>query len=258
MLWITWLVENTDYNNIGLVLGVFGTVFSIYTYKVGKERRVLLFKKSEIDIIGGSQSALSDRIEIRFDGNAIPRVTKTTFWIWNEGNRTIDGAAVAKSDPLRIEIPENSTLLESTILASDDANDVSMIQATSNATVIGFEFLEPKQGFKVTLIHTAKTNEAALLGTLKGMQPARDYQKKSRIQLVTGIIGALFLFVMAFIAAICVGALAAYAAPKEYEFVRLILFLGGTLTILIAFMVSVDWHLKREDVKRVPLYAPGD
>ncbi len=258
MSWFTWLVENADYNNVGLILGVFGVVFSIYTYKVSKERRVLLFKKREIDVIGGSESALSDRIEIRFDGKQIPRVTKTTFWIWNEGNKTIDGTTVAKSDPLRIEIPDGSRVLETTILSSDTANDVSMVETTNRSVTISFEFLEPKQGFRVALIHTAKTEETQLLGTLKGMKPARDYQKVTRLQTTWTVIVGAFMLAVTMISALLVGALLSYPISEEHHFVRLGMFVVGTFASIGGAVKFIEWYIKRAEMKRIPLYGLGD
>lgn len=65
-------------NNIGFVIGVLGFLFSIYTYLRTRERRAMLYEKMETRIVGGNGSKILDgKIEIRFSGRTIERVTKT-------------------------------------------------------------------------------------------------------------------------------------------------------------------------------------
>lgn len=174
------LSEMMNSTNIGLVLGVAGILFAVWTYLKTREVRQALYRIKSENIIGGPNPEFESRIEIRCDSVVIPRVTKTTVWFWNGGNRTIRRDDISKSDPIRIKLPDGAQVIEAKISGmTTPANSAGLEAISSNRIIPSFEFLDGRQGFACEILHTALPTDVSMAGTLIGAGEPRLWNRKT-------------------------------------------------------------------------------
>lgn len=231
-------------NNIGFVIGVFGFLFSIYTYLRTRERRAIIYKKAETKIIGGNGSKILDgKIEIRFSGRVIERVTKTTFWVWNGGNRTISAEDIAQGDRLRFVIPSQCEVLNASIVSvSSPSNGIFLKAITTDAIIAEFEFLDSNQGFKCEVLHTAPMDLFQIAGTIKGIGQPKDGENFSLISLPLILLQVLLLNASFIVLGIATALLITSPFPRDYQTLR------GLVMIVFVLAFSVGGYVIRDKV----------
>ncbi len=152
---------------IGAVVGVLGTILVAYLFS---SRSRLATQINSLELVGRN-SALPAGIEFFFKGAKVPKVTLSRIAIWNFGNTTLRGDQIVESDPLRIVTSEGSAILEATTLkCTRSVNDFLVFprQGIQNEVVCKFDFLDPRDGASIEIIHTG-SDKLEVMGTLRGV-----------------------------------------------------------------------------------------
>ncbi len=157
---------------IGSALGIVGILAAIVFYTRSRRISRLSFQKDEVAIIGGSGAAFPEEVQITFGDARVDRVTATRYVVWNSGNTTLSGTQIVDADPLRLELESSNKVLKAEILrASRSVNAVTLrAHDTRVSTVdIGFDYLDPNDGFTLEVIHSGPKFDLHLCGTLRGL-----------------------------------------------------------------------------------------
>jgi hypothetical protein len=153
----------------GSALGAMGIILGFYFYFSSRRFARFSLQMQEVSIIGMHRSAPANGLEIRYKGKTVPRVTKVTAIFWNSGTDTIEGSQIATADPLRIELSDDSDLLNFEIIKQSRlVNNVSL-SILNNKNAIYFDFLDQNDGFVLEILHSGGKNNLHFTGTIKGI-----------------------------------------------------------------------------------------
>jgi hypothetical protein len=112
---------------IGAIVGAVGIVAAIWTYRASRVGARPVYQTSSLRLFGIPHSVLAKDVEVRFRGQRVERLTKTSLLLWNSGNEILQGSSIVASDPLRFEFPANSMII--------DADIVKVTRSANNCTV---------------------------------------------------------------------------------------------------------------------------
>jgi len=124
-------------------------------------------------------------VKLRVKGSTITELFVTSVAIWNRESQPIRGANdVPTAERLKVEVGPHGRILNAEVTASTAlANRVVLEVASPAAVIANFEYLDPRDGFVVRLIHTGST-AVAVSGRVIGRGPARFTLPRSRIALI--------------------------------------------------------------------------
>ena len=154
---------------LGTAIGLCSIAVAIYFYVQSKRIKRISYVLSESSLAGGANSLFPDQLKIVFDGIVVPRVTGTRLIIWNSGTETISGTHIASSDPFRIIFPENSQILQATIIKQSRAVIDAQCKISNNDVLIEFDFLDRLDGFNLEIIHSSMRSTNKIYGTIRGL-----------------------------------------------------------------------------------------
>jgi hypothetical protein len=125
---------------------------------------VAFLQTSELLIRG--EGTLPEFVEVRYKGNVVPQLCRSSFVIWNAGNETIDGDDVVASDPIRIHLHGDNTEILSVEVARVTRSVIAFQAAIDirENIALSFEFMDYGDGAFITLLHTSV--RPTLLGTI--------------------------------------------------------------------------------------------
>ncbi len=156
---------------LGVIVGVFlGGVISSTFYFVGRERARPFYTSRSLRIIETNPVPGLEDMDIVFDGQSVPRLTKTLVTIWNAGRKTMRGEDVVDDDPIRLMF--DGKVLRTRVLRS--TRGVIQFSAEPggygpNSVMCTFDFLDRRDGARIEILHTGTRNPPVLEGTIKGI-----------------------------------------------------------------------------------------
>ena len=122
-------------------------------------------------------------MEILYHGKHVDRLTRTHVIFWNSGKRIIHGSDIVADDAVRCELSSGALALEVRVIKhTRDANKfTAMIDDNSqNRVLLNFDYLDPKDGAVVELLHTDSVRDPAVKGTIRGVPKGmRDWGSRS-------------------------------------------------------------------------------
>ncbi len=194
---IDWDIINKGW--FGIVAGlVISIVTGVYFLRKSKQRTALSVEMLHTIIIAPSEP--DDRLEVRYDGAPVPRVTKSVAGFWNSGNQVIRRDDISARDPVALRCTESARILQVRMLA--ETREVIWARHTvhdDSEILIDFDFLNPEDGFTIEVLHTGQWGAISPAGTIKGMdreigapKPARRFFRIFGIGMVAGM--ALIMF----------------------------------------------------------------
>jgi hypothetical protein len=109
-------------------------------------------------------------IQVTYKGEAVPRVTRTRIAFWNGGRKTLRRSDISDAFPLAIRMPQGSTILDDKwIGAVGDRNGAHTARTVGVEQIdLGFQYLEPGQGFVAEVTHTHATWDLVVDGDIVG------------------------------------------------------------------------------------------
>jgi hypothetical protein len=142
-------------------------------------------------------SPSDNRIRVLYKDSPVPRVTQSLVWLWREGRGTIRGSDVVSDDPIMLKVPDGEHVLEATLLVeSRPTNGVSVAPADGKpctAVLVGFNYLDPRQGAVIEVLHTAKSpTDVEATGTIMGIPKGiARVATDVRVQMPVGLTGSV-------------------------------------------------------------------
>jgi hypothetical protein len=148
---------------MGIVLKGFFSLFS-------RRRSGISYQHQNVRLSGGDKARPPAEVEIRFSGKSVPGVTASTLALWKRGAGTIDGTAIVKKDPLRIEAPDDCEILKfETIQTTRQVNGWHLELSSPRCLLVTFDYIDSGDGAIVQLLYSKPTGDVAVLGTIKGI-----------------------------------------------------------------------------------------
>jgi hypothetical protein len=253
MNWIDKTLDLLAPGWVGSIIGLLGIVAAVVTYFLTRQRSLLAYRYAGERLLGLSTDGLPADITVQYRGQNIPRLTRTLVVFWNRGEKTILAEDVVPSDPLRLKLAGEGTVLAATVLRSSRdvcGVDVGLLAEESSAVSLSFAFLDKADGAVVEVLHTSEERSLRFSGTVRGLpaglsnlgriaglSPRRRsmpfMRSPRRLGVVVTAVGALF-------------ALGALFAPAEYfsqsaapgKTVRLAVVFAGSLYVFLgAFLL---------------------
>ncbi|MBR0983131.1 hypothetical protein [Bradyrhizobium liaoningense] len=188
------------------VLGLLGGgIISFLFYKKSLQRTELSFACEYSRFIWFRIPAFSD-VTLLYKQRELRDPRRVLFFIWNSGNTTIDGTAIASADPLRLKAGNVQIINAAIIKVSRDVNCATAQLDSAGDVTIGFDYLDAGDGFTVEILYdVAEKQKGAntcpdLLGTIKGIKSSpvnRDVAFENRALKRFGQSTALLLLLFA-------------------------------------------------------------
>lgn len=182
--------------SITVILFTFSLAVALYIYKKTRLVSRLRIIIGSAPIIGLSQNNHPNGLEIRFNEAPVPRVTSTSFGIWNDGGSTFRNIDIVDSDPTRLICDREGQILRVSI--EEMSRPVIMAEIVLNNSQdasLGFKFLDPGDGFRVQIIHSGTISSITYAGTIIGLPTGVTYYEPSVIPRI--VMGIWFLLLMA-------------------------------------------------------------
>ena len=183
---------------VGIFLSALGVVLAIVFYLWSKNRKILTYATASTDWITGQTAALPG-VQITVNGVSVTHLTSTTVTFYNEGNREILWDDFAEKAPLGLTV-ENRIF---SVHAVSSNPNVSLTPTVNGQYIhIRFDFLKPRQFFRVTYLHDGSSILPTIWGELKtgairaaSSPDLGDAIFNGLLALVLGLF-SLFLFVL--------------------------------------------------------------
>lgn len=138
--------ELTVMLGVGSVIAAAG--FGYFFYRLGtKERRPVYMKTGNRVVAGGGE------IEVLFDGESVPRVTKTLVFFWNAGRESIRPEDVREPVTLRVQ---EGRLLRATLVKATRIEIRPSLHVDRETAVLEFSHLDRTDGCCVEVMHTGE------------------------------------------------------------------------------------------------------
>jgi len=216
---------------LGFVLSIIATIISYVLYRRAKITPQLRFALVDEALVNSVNAGMPGRLEFRYDGNVIPRVTGSSVGIWNAGTTTFRRDDVVAADRLRLTLPKDgvSSFLQGDVAAtSREVNDVRIGRISDDTIAIDFDFLDPGDGFRLRLIHSGSPGAMKLEGTIRGLPEGLTSHIKA-----SGQRSAVKQFMLSLI--ICAGLVTAATANVVSEILTMS---GPGLFSFIVFLIA--------------------
>jgi hypothetical protein len=156
---------------VGALIGIVGVVSGYLFFRFSTIGPRLVYQWSSLKVIGKNEKTPNE-IEIFYKGMKVPRIIKTTIIIWNSGKSTVDGTNIVRNDPLRFEFSEEEEVIRASIVRKTrEVNGFEIINHKEQKNVLhfNFEFLDPKDGAIIEILHTDIKRYPELKGSIKGI-----------------------------------------------------------------------------------------
>ena len=154
---------------LSILVGVLGIGLSYIFYRRGRSTTELRDMLSEVEIIGKTPTEFSDGLEVRYEGQQVSQVTKTTYAIWNAGTTTLHGQDIVKKEPLRLELDGEGRILRADVDASTRSVNSGWVTLEEKLVKMGFDYLDAGDGFRITVLHSGQPNSLRSAGVIKGV-----------------------------------------------------------------------------------------
>ena len=155
----------------GSLLGILGLLAAIFFYWRSKRVARLTFQHDTVTLLGSSDAAFPDEVEIKFSGMPISRVTAETIVLWNAGNTTVGGSQIVAADPLRFDLKSGDILKTRVLKVTREVNAISLkpISESKKMVEIVFDYLDPEDGIAFEILHSGGRRDLEIHGTLRAM-----------------------------------------------------------------------------------------
>lgn len=154
---------------VGILIG---TIIAYVFYRKSLGVRRITYERASIELLGPKHPELAADLVVTYRGKPVPRLRKATVVMWNDGNTLIPGTDIVAGDPIRVEVEDGEILQVNEPRSTRSVINfrVERPDGKANQLVIGFDFLDVRDGFRIELLHTAdEASKLKVLGTVRGM-----------------------------------------------------------------------------------------
>lgn len=188
MNWLQELLENTVFQALLAVIAIISFVYAIITQRNNKERKELTYVIESNTLIRSKKSKY-EKLSIAYAERQIDSLCVSNVVLWNNGNRTLNRVDVVEKKEITITAADNHVILDVEILAAtEETNKFSAIKVDDRCVKLTFDYIDPKDGVAVQIIHTGTADAISLDCKIKGGRPLRCYINESFPNMVAKII----------------------------------------------------------------------
>ncbi|MCB1789556.1 MAG: hypothetical protein KDJ24_04610 [Gammaproteobacteria bacterium] len=177
--YLSFLSQSPWINLVSVAIGIFGIVLSTYFFLRSKSYIYPRFQKAGAALVASGIKNI-DGLRILYRDRELTTLSLATVSFWNQGRRVLNSADMAPTEPLRIELPPGTTILQARVgETSSPSNNVKVKVRTGEPTIdIQFDYLAGREGFTVEIFHdNISPNCPELKGTIKGFGSAQEVMK---------------------------------------------------------------------------------
>ncbi len=156
----------------GLLVGLISIVAALLIYRASRVGGRLAYQRHCAVRISSTLREVSGDVEIRFRGRRVPHLTKTLLVIWNSGKATIRGRDIVSDDPVQFAFPNGSEILHARLLKATRPHikfEVTRRADVNNAVTCSFDYLDPRDGAAIEILHTSVERYPLASGTIRGV-----------------------------------------------------------------------------------------
>lgn len=163
-----------EFLNLGWVssaIGLAGLVVALILYRASIIGARPVCQRRGIRLIGPDLKALPQEVEIRFRGQVVDRLTKTLLIVWNGGKALLRGVDIVADDPFRAEFSKDAQVLQVRVLKTTRVTNKFSARRDfeANRVLFEFDYLDPRDGAVVEILHTDEKRYPQLAGTIRGV-----------------------------------------------------------------------------------------
>lgn len=168
---IDWVINLANSGWVALLIGTALAIIGIWLAVKGLKTKRLVYAAETEGIVHPTMD-VPGSVRITYRGREIPRFMVTDIAIWNRGSGTIHqsdiaGDLVLTLDPQKVE--KAGSLLEAQVARQSRAPIAATVERFGDDLKVSFSFLDPGDGFVVSIVHTSAMPVAHLIGTIKEM-----------------------------------------------------------------------------------------
>lgn len=150
-------------NFLSIGLGILGVVLAILFYLKSKNKKLPLYEIRSYNIISNKIEDYKNYLEVSYKNKKVDNLTISKIVIWNSGNTTILKEDIPKSNNFSILLNENSKIFDFSVIYNDDIDRALNLKKKNKKILIDFNYLEPKTGFILKLIHSGENSNSIVI-----------------------------------------------------------------------------------------------
>jgi len=163
-------LQSSLFNLVGALIGIGGIILAIIFYRRSKRVKKLSYAVRSFSLVSSSTSSLPEFLAT-YKGCPVTNLTAVKMILWNSGNETLAYSDIAKADQIRISLPPKVEILD--VRVNVPSNPANLLKVHRNPEIneadIKFDYLGPKEGALISLLHTGGSeSKPTIVGTIKG------------------------------------------------------------------------------------------
>lgn len=175
MSWLETLMDSPIAWAVLSMIAIVGFGYAIICQHVNKEKKEFSYVKKSNSLIREKKSK-HEKLSIAYDGKQIASLCVSNIILWNSGNRTLSSTDIVESKEITINAVDDDTILDVEIVGcSEETNKFSATQVGEHAVKVAFDYVEPKDGIAIQVIHTGVEDSISVDCKIKGGKPTRNH-----------------------------------------------------------------------------------
>jgi hypothetical protein len=152
----------------GEILAALSIVLAIVVY-IKSRRFKSAFYFVETNHIIGSAPRRFRGLEVLYNGSNIESFSASKIFLWNRGTEAIRGTDIAPAAPLLVNQRDGEVILDHKVLyCSSPHSKVSSHSQENGGVLIAFDYLDPKNGLILEVLHTGGPGTISVSGSIIG------------------------------------------------------------------------------------------
>jgi len=202
MVFIYELAQTPWITFISMALALIGLILAVIFYCKGRKTKLIRYYLDGSSLFEDFVEKISG-LSIQFSGKQIKTLTVTKIAFWNNGTETINHNDFPTNDPFSINIENGYEILDATMKSNNISNNVKINLLDNGKKInVGFEYLDPKDGFIIQIFHTGTKYSSTfkINGSIKGFGKIIDGKvSKNRFSKFASISSLVILGITIFI-----------------------------------------------------------
>jgi hypothetical protein len=181
--WKRWSWEIMISSVVEFALTILFGAFTVYSVFIGKKIKELAWFRTTLEVVKSGCRVLPD-LNVLYKGMPLENMTISKYAIWNSGNEVLNWTDIAEACPLQIVCNDNVKILDIRIISqSDETNKFKIKVKNEHCIGILFDYVEPKGGIVIQIMHTGEDNDINLECKIKGGKTLKNvtYSNTSKI-----------------------------------------------------------------------------
>lgn len=157
---------------VGSVIGLVGIPIGYLIARHVRHKGNPCYQQSAHVLLGGGEDDLPSEVVIKYDGDDVKKLTRTSIIFWNHGTEMLNGEDIVQSDPLRLEFSDGVKILSAKIIKKTKvSNDFKLInkEGKENVLYLSYAYLDSKDGVSIEMLHDSPEKYPSFNGVIKGL-----------------------------------------------------------------------------------------